>query len=215
MVTASDLIAMAAFSEGRHAQAFPSFGSERTGAPVVAYCRISDNEIRTREPVLKPDLVIVQDPTLLTVLDPFSGLSDDGYALINSTKRTAALGLTALQEKQPPGHFMTLPATDIAREHTGRTVPNAVLLGGMAALTGLIRMDSVAAAIMKRFPGPVGEKNVAAARAAYDMVLDKKRRVLGGDKTPEGEKAPDGEKTPDGEAAGQDERATGKEKQDA
>lgn len=175
VVTASDLIAKAAFSEGRHAQAFPSFGSERTGAPVVAYCRISDRQIRTREPVLHPDLVIVQDPTLLTVLDPFAGLTTDGYVLINSTKRTAELGLTSLQEQQPPGHFMTLPATDIAREHTGRTVPNAVLLGGMAALTGLIRMDSVAEVIVQRFPGPVGEKNVAAARAAYDVVMDKKR----------------------------------------
>lgn len=175
VVTASDLVAMAAFAEGRHAQAFPSFGSERTGAPVVAYCRISDRQIRTREPVLEPDLVIVQDPTLLPILDVFSGLSDDGYVLINSSKRSAELGLSALQAKQPAGHFMTIPATDIAREHTGRTVPNAVLLGGMAALTGLIEMESVADAIRKRFPGPVGDKNVAAAQAAYELVLEKKK----------------------------------------
>lgn len=165
---------MAAFAEGRHAQAFPSFGSERTGAPVVAYCRISDNEIRTREPVLEPDLLIVQDPTLLPILDVFSGLNDDGYVLINSSKRSAELGLSELQARQPAGHFMTIPATDIAREHTGRTVPNAVLLGGMAALTGLIEMESVADAIMQRFPGAVGEKNVAAAKAAFDLVNRKK-----------------------------------------
>ncbi|WP_297451043.1 2-oxoacid:acceptor oxidoreductase family protein [uncultured Corynebacterium sp.] len=174
VVTASDLIAMAAFAEGRHAQAFPSFGSERTGAPVVAYCRISDREIRTREPVLNPDLLIIQDPTLLPILDVFAGLSDEGYVLINSSKRTAELGLSELQARQPAGHFMTIPATDIAREYTGRTVPNAVLLGGMAALTGLIEMQSVADSIMQRFSKTVGEKNVAAAQAAYELVNEKK-----------------------------------------
>lgn len=177
MVTASDLIAMAAFQEGRHAQAFPSFGSERTGAPVVAYCRISDTPIRTREPVLHPDLVVVQDRTLLPILNVISGLTEEGYVLINSSKRSAELGLSDLQARQPAGHFMTLPATDIAREHTGRTVPNAVLLGGVAALTGLYRMESVAHAIMARFPGKVGEMNVAAARAAYDLVVSKQQEA--------------------------------------
>lgn len=179
VVTASDLVAMAAFAEGRHAQAFPSFGSERTGAPVVAYCRISETPIRTREPVLEPDLVIVQDPTLLPIIDVFSGLTTTGYALINSSKRSAELGLSELQAKQPEGHFMTIPATDIAREHTGRTVPNAVLLGAVAALTGLYRMDSVSVAIMQRFPGKVGEMNVAAAEAAYALVQEKKNAAKG------------------------------------
>lgn len=168
---------MAAFAEGKHAQAFPSFGSERTGAPVVSYCRISDKQIRSREPVLAPDLVIVQDPTLLSILDVFSGLSPEGFVLINSNKRSAELGLGELQAQQPAGHFMTIPATDIAREHTGRTVPNAVLLGGVAALTGLYQMDSVAEAIMQRFPGKVGELNVAAAHAAYELVTEKKETV--------------------------------------
>ncbi|WP_040085729.1 2-oxoacid:acceptor oxidoreductase family protein [Corynebacterium humireducens] len=177
VVTASDLIAMAAFEEGRHAQAFPSFGSERTGAPVVAYCRISDTPIRTREPVLRPDLVVVQDRTLLPILNVFSGLTEDGYVLINSSKRSAELGLSDLQARQPAGHFMTIPATDIAREHTGRTVPNAVLLGGVAALTGLYRMESVSHAIMNRFPGRVGEMNVAAAQAAYDLVMSKQEEA--------------------------------------
>ncbi len=173
VVTAANLIAMAAFEEGKHAASFPSFGSERTGAPVVAYCRISDAEIRTREPVLYPDLVIVQDKTLIPLLDVFSGLAPDGYVLINSDKRSAELGLAELQQRQPAGHFMTIPATDIARKYTGRVVPNAVLLGGAAAITGLYRMESVSHAIMQRFPGKVGEMNVAAAQAAYDLVVSK------------------------------------------
>ncbi len=179
VVTASDLVAIAAFAEGRHAQAFPSFGSERTGAPVVAYCRVRDTEIRTREPVLRPDLVIVQDPTLLGIIDVFSGLNPEGYVLLNSSKRTAELGLSELQGSMPLGHFMTVPAADIARKHTGRTVPNAVLLGAAAALTDLYRMESVNRAIMERFPGKVGELNVAAANEAYQLVLAKRQELQG------------------------------------
>lgn len=170
VVTASDLIAYAAFAEGSHAQAFPSFGSERTGAPVVAYSRIRDTEIRTREPVLYPDVVIVQDPTLLPIVDVFAGLVDDGYALINSSKTLDELGLADVAAAHPAGHVVTVPASDIAREHTGRTVPNAVLLGALAALTGLYKLESVSSAIMERFPGKVGEMNVAAAQAAYEYV---------------------------------------------
>lgn len=177
VVTASDLVAMAAFAEGRHAQAFPSFGSERTGAPVVAYCRVREEEIRTREPVLEPDLLIVQDPTLLGIIDVFSGLNPQGYVLINSSKRSAELGLTERQESMPKGHFMTIPAADIARKHTGRTVPNAVLLGAAAALTGLYKMESVNHAIMERFPGKVGEMNVAAAQEAYELVNSKREAL--------------------------------------
>ncbi|MFY9263676.1 MAG: 2-oxoacid:acceptor oxidoreductase [Actinomycetaceae bacterium] len=181
VVTASDLIAHAAFAEGKYAQAFPSFGSERTGAPVVAYCRVREEEIRSREPVLKPDLVIVQDPTLLGTVDVFKGLNKQGYVLLNSSKRTAELGLTELQESMPLGHFMTVPAADIARKHTGRTVPNAVLLGAAAALTGLYRMDSVSEAIMNRFPGKVGEMNVAAAQEAYDLIIQKREALNQGE----------------------------------
>ncbi len=162
---------MAAFMDGHHAQAFPSFGSERTGAPVVSYCRISDAPIRTREPVLEPDLVIVQDPTLLKVMNPFSGLKRQGYAVVNSKKTFDELGLLELISEHPQGHIITVPATEIAKEHVGRNVPNAVLLGAVSALTGLIRLSSVTAAIRQRFHGQVGEGNVAAAAAAYELVM--------------------------------------------
>ncbi|MFT0847072.1 2-oxoacid:acceptor oxidoreductase family protein [Actinomycetaceae bacterium L2_0104] len=170
VVTAADMVAMAAFHEGRHAQAFPSFGSERTGAPVVAYARIRDTAIRTREPVLHPDLIIVQDPTLLPILDVFAGLTPQGFALVNSSRSAEELGLEKVTASFPPGHVVIIPATDIAREHTGRTVPNAVLLGGMAALAHPFDLESVELAIRERFPGKVGEMNVAAARAAHRLV---------------------------------------------
>lgn len=177
VVTASDLIAYAAFAEGSYAQAFPSFGSERTGAPIVSYSRVRDTKIRTREPVLYPDVVIVQDQTLLPIVDVFGGLKDDGYALINSKKSLEELGLAEFAAKYPEGHIVTVPANSIAREHTGRTVPNAVLLGAFAALTGLCKLESVSAAIMQRFGGEVGQKNAAAAKAAYEYVIRKKQEA--------------------------------------
>lgn len=172
MVTASDLTAMAAFTEGHYAQAFPSFGSERTGAPVVSYCRIEDREIRTREPVLEPDVIIVQDSTLLAVMDVFSGLQPGGYALINSRKPVEELVQDGVLKDVDPGCVTTVPASDIAREHLGRPLPNAALLGAMAALTGLVNIDSVEGAIKERFGGRLGESNSAAARAAYDYVKE-------------------------------------------
>src|SRR4051812_20923367 len=92
VVTAAEILSIAAFRENRHAQAFPSFGSERMGAPVVAFCRIDDREIRSREPVLAPDAVVIQDPTLLHQVELFSGLTPDGYVLINTTRTFEELG---------------------------------------------------------------------------------------------------------------------------
>ena len=172
VVTASDLVAMAAFHEGHHAQAFPSFGSERTGAPVVSYCRVEDREIRSREPVLEPDLISVQDPTLLTVMDVFSGLKPGGYALINSSKTLEELELEDVLKKTDADHLVTVPASELAREHLGRPLPNAALLGAMSALTGLVDIASVEGAIKQRFHGRLGDSNSAAARAAYDYVKE-------------------------------------------
>ena len=172
VVTASDLVAMAAFHEGHHAQAFPSFGSERTGAPVVSYCRVEDREIRSREPVLEPDIIIVQDPTLLTVMDVFSGLKPGGYALINSSKTLEELELEDVLKKTDADHLVTVPASELAREYLGRPLPNAALLGAMSALTGLVDIASVEGAIKQRFHGRLGDSNSAAARAAYDYVKE-------------------------------------------
>jgi pyruvate ferredoxin oxidoreductase gamma subunit len=78
VVTAAELLASAAFLEDRYAQAFPSFGSERMGAPVMSFCRIDGGPIRTREPVSEPDALVIQDPTLLHQVDLFAGLKSDG-----------------------------------------------------------------------------------------------------------------------------------------
>ena len=171
VVTAAELLSIAAFDEGRHAQAFPNFGSERMGAPVIAYCRVDDRPIRLREPILAPDAVVIQDPTLLHSVDVFSGLKPEGYILINSTRSFAELGIADFAGRFPPGHVRDLGATDLAVKHIGRPVPNAALLGGLAAITGLLGIESVAKAIREKFPGKVGDANVAAAREAYDIAL--------------------------------------------
>jgi pyruvate ferredoxin oxidoreductase gamma subunit len=170
VVTAAELLSIAAFREGRHAQAFPSFGSERTGAPVVAFCRIDEREIRLREPVLEPDALIIQDPTLLHQVDVFGGLARDGYILINTTRTFAALGVADFVRGFPAGRLCTVPATELSLKHVGRPVPNAALLGGFAAVSGRISLESVTAAIAEKFGGKVAEGNIAAATAAFAHV---------------------------------------------
>jgi pyruvate ferredoxin oxidoreductase gamma subunit len=164
------MLSVAAFLEGRHAQAFPSFGSERTGAPVVAFCRIDDKEIRLREPVREPDALIIQDPTLLHQVDVFGGLARDGYVLINTSRSLDDLGVGEFARSLRAERLCTVPATEVALQHVGRPLPNAALLGGFAALSGRVSLDSVAAAIREKFEGTVAEGNVAAAGAAYQHV---------------------------------------------
>jgi pyruvate ferredoxin oxidoreductase gamma subunit len=176
-VTAAELLSVAAFNEGRHAQAFPTFGSERTGAPVVSFCRIDDKAIRLREPITEPDALIVQDPTLLHQVNLFEGLRPDGYLLVNTSHDFAALGLGELVGTLKQDRVVTVPATDLAKEHLGRPLPNAALLGAFAALTGQISLEAVAGAIRARFPGEVGEGNVRAAEAAHAHVGATLRRL--------------------------------------
>lgn len=179
VVTAAELLSMAAFREGRHAQAFPSFGSERTGAPVVAYCRIDDHQIRVREPILAPDALIIQDPTLLHQVNVFSGVVPDGYILINTTHSFETLGIGDFVKGFPAAHLCTVAATDMAMRHIGRPLPNAALLGGFAAVSALLSIESVAAAIREKFPQKVADANIAAAREAYEFVLEEMREAAG------------------------------------
>ena len=170
VVTAAEMLSMAAFEEGRHAQAFPSFGSERTGAPVVAFCRIADHEIRLREPIMAPDALVIQDPTLLHQVDVFAGLKKGGYILINTSKSFEELGLADYVRDWPADRLLSVPATDMARKHVGRPVPNGPLLGGFAAASGLIQLESVIKAIRSRFSGKIAEGNIAAATEAFNTV---------------------------------------------
>jgi pyruvate ferredoxin oxidoreductase gamma subunit len=177
VVTAAELLAAAAFSEGRHAQAFPSFGSERMGAPVMSFCRIDDKPIRTHEPVTEPDALIVQDPTLLHQADLLAGLSSGGYMLVNSTRGFGELGLAEFVSEFRPERLLVVPASALAMTHLGRPLPGAAMLGGFAALTGAVSLDSVLTALTERFSGRVADGNVAAARAAFAYVQDERKAL--------------------------------------
>ena len=170
VVTAAEMLSVAAFKERRHAQAFPSFGSERTGAPVVAFCRIDDREIRLREPVMQPDALIIQDPTLLHQVDVFGGLKKDGFVLINTTRTFDALGIGEFIREFDAARMCTVPASELALKHVGRPLPNAALLGGFAASSGRISLESVTAAIGETFSGKIADGNIAAATEAFRHV---------------------------------------------
>lgn len=170
MVTTAELLSVAAFEEGHHAQAFPTFGSERTGAPVAAFCRISPKPIRTREPIARPDALVIQDPTLLHQVDVFSGLGDDAFVLINTVRTPDDLGIEDIVERIRPGRLATVPASDLGRTHLGRALPGGALLGGLAALTEAIGLRGIEHAITARFSGAMAEGNVAAARAGHAHV---------------------------------------------
>ena len=170
VVTAAELLSVSAFLEGEFAQAFPSFGSERTGAPVMAFCRIDQRPIRLREPVINPDALIVQDPTLLQQVDLFDGLSSGGYILLNSTRSFEELGIAEFTGRFPAHHCRTVPASELAMKYVGRPLPNAALLGAFSGVTGLLKIESVIAAIRDRFPAKIAEANASAAQAAYDSV---------------------------------------------
>ena len=170
VVTAAEMLAMAAFFEGKFAQAFPSFGSERMGAPVVSFCRMDDREIRAREPITHPDALLVKDASLVHQADIFAGIGPQTYVLINTGRTVAELGIAEATAILDPARLLQVPATEFALEHVGRAVPNAALLGGFAAISGFVSLGSVEKAIASRFSGIVAEGNIRAARAAFEFV---------------------------------------------
>lgn len=160
-VVAAYLLATAAFTEGWHAQAFPAFGAERRGAPVVAFVRLDDQPIRRRCQVAEPDFLIIQDEALMHVAGITDGLKASGRILLNSNQdsETFASG---------DGRLVTLPATRLAQEHLGRPVPNTALLSAFLTLTGLLPRAALNHALEERFSGDILEKNTQLIAAAGD-----------------------------------------------
>lgn len=162
-VVAAYLLATAAFEAGQHCQAFPAFGAERRGAPVVAFVRISDRPIWRRNQVVHPAFLIVQDQSLLHESDLTKGLLPGGGILVNSNSPSEALGK---EHGQP---MVALPATAMALELLGRPVPNVALLSAFLSLTALLPHEALVKALAGRFKGEVLERNrelvkLAAAR---------------------------------------------------
>ncbi len=168
-VTAAELLAVAAFDDGREAQAFPAFGVERRGAPVQAFCRISEKPIRRRSQIYSPDYVIVQDPTLLDTVDVLAGMTADGTVLINSERKASELNL------ETKAKVVTFPATQIALEELGRPIMNTAIMGAFSGISGAISFDAIERSIRHRFRDELGDKNVSAAKRAYDLVREQKQ----------------------------------------
>ena len=175
VVTAAELLSLAAFDQGLHAQALPSFGSERTGAPVVSYCRIDEEPIRAHDPLDAPQVVVVQDPTLLRAADVLAGLADDGVVVVNSTRTPAELADAGLRLREGQ-RAVCIPASDLARERLGRPLPNTALIGAVVALTGIVGLPALQEAIRQRFTtarGDVLEANLQLVSDAYELVSER------------------------------------------
>lgn len=163
-VTAAELIAVAAFEDKRFSQAFPAFGVERRGAPVMAFARIADRPIRVRSQIYEPDYVVVQDVTLLDVVDVASGLKADGKIIINTDRPKENLKLNTKAD------IITIDATKIAMEVLGRPIVNTTMLGAFCGATKEVSLESLNKAISERFKGELGRKNLAAIKTAYEGV---------------------------------------------
>ena len=167
VVTAAELIAMAAFFDGKQAQAFPSFGVERTGAPIEAFARIAEKPIRTREHIYRPDILIIQDPTLISTVDVAKGCDKNTKVIVNSAK-----DITDLKINLPVKNIFILDATAIALKEIGRNIVNTVILGALSRSTGIITLESLKKAIKQKFASKGEEiinKNIKAIEKAYNI----------------------------------------------
>ena len=168
-VTSAELLAQAAISEGRYAQAFPSFGPERRGAPVMAFVRISTKEpIRTRAEITQPDVVVVLDPGLLGIANVTSGLKADGVAVINTRKSAEKLKKEFGIEQS----LATVDATSIAREILGVPITNTTMVGAVIKATEIVKLESLIEPLKHRFDR-LAERNIKAMKRAYEETLIK------------------------------------------
>jgi len=162
-VTTAELVAQAAVSEGRYSQAFPSFGPERRGAPVMAFCRVDDKHIRLRSQVKDPDVAVVLDPKLLEVIDPTSGLKKDGLLIINSHADVDELR----KQYKIKARLALVDANKIAMEELKRPITNTSMLGALIKTTGVVKLESMEGPINERF-GRIAEINWNAVKRAYE-----------------------------------------------
>jgi len=168
-VTSAELLARAAISEGKYAQAFPSFGPERRGAPVLAFVRINSQEpIRVRAEIKEPDVVVVLDPGLLSIMDVTSGLKSKGMVVINTRKQAEQLR----KEFGINWALATIDATGIAREILGVPITNTTMVGALLRATGVVKLESLVEPLRHRF-GRLAERNIEAMKKAYEQTLIK------------------------------------------
>jgi len=164
-VVMAELIAKAAFEGGKYSLSFPFIGSgERRGAPVESYVRISDEPIRLREKIQNPDYIIIQDDSIIEIIDVFKGLKPNGTVIINSEKSSDEFKNIVKGENVK---IFTIDANKISIETIGKPIVNSALLGAFAAITGEIPIDAVVKSVKEKFSGEIGEKNAEAVMNAF------------------------------------------------
>ena len=159
-VTAAEILAKAAFKDGKYVQSFPFFGVERRGAPVMAFTRIDDKPIDLRYQIYNPDYVLVLDDGLMNVVDVFSGIKDDSEIIINIPEKYKGSG---------KHNIYSIDATGIALDLLGRNIVNTIILGYFAKKTQEVSIESLIEVIKETFPGKVGELNAKATQKVYEM----------------------------------------------
>ena len=169
-VTSAELVAQAAIGENRYAQAFPSFGPERRGAPVLAFDRVDQEPIRIRAEILQPDVIVVLDPGLLSIMNITAGLKETGTVIINTKKSAKQIR----SEFGIKGRLATVDATKIARELLGVPIVNTTMLGALIKATDVIKLESTRKPLEKRF-GRLADKNFQSMERAYNETVVEER----------------------------------------
>ncbi|HOS96872.1 MAG TPA: pyruvate ferredoxin oxidoreductase subunit gamma [Deltaproteobacteria bacterium] len=168
-VTSAELVAIAAINTGRFAQAFPSFGPERRGAPVVAFCRVDERKINIRAKVYNPDVVVVLDPGLVALIDPTEGMKEGGILIMNTRKRPEEVGT----KKGSLIRVATVDADRIAIEELGRPIVNTTMIGAFIKATSAISIGDIREPLLERFGSKLGERNLKAMERAFNDVVIK------------------------------------------
>lgn len=163
-VTSAELLARAAISRGKFAQAFPSFGPERRGAPVQAFVRVADQKILKREKIYEPDIVMVLDPTLLEVVNVAEGLRDNGMVVVNTSQPESEL-----KQKYNWPRAAGVNATKIAVDILSVPITNTTMLGALLKASGIMEAQDMEEVVMDRFGPKLGPKNFQALSKAYDV----------------------------------------------
>jgi len=170
--TASMLLGETALEAGKYIQAFPEYGPERTGAPVKAFNRISDREIRKHSGVVSPGVVVVIDPTLVEAADVMEGLSDDGRIIINTEKSPSEMA--EILNPSPGQKVHTVDATKIALDTLGRSITNMPMLGALLKVTGIVELEVLKEKIRDHFEGKLSsaalDGNLEGIERAYKEV---------------------------------------------
>ena len=165
-VTSAELLALAAIEEGKYAQAFPSFGPERRGAPVLAFCRISDQPIKIRANIYEPDIVVVLDASLLKIVNVASGLKPEGILVTTSNDSPEKVK----EDLKIKNRIGVVDAVKIAREVLGLPITNTTMLGSLVRASGLVMKESFIPPLKERF-GRIAEKNISAFERAYQETI--------------------------------------------